>query len=278
MPYSPQPMTRSVPSKQRVQAGVQSLESGLELMLVIAHQRRPMKLTAVAEQAGVSPAKAHRYLVSFIRAGFVTQDPETGLYGMGPVALEFSLSCLATIEPVSLATREAERLCAQTGHTVAVSVWGSFGPTVVRWEQPAQPVMVNVGLGSVFPLYRSATGRIFAAFMPQDVVKAYLAQAGHAQSPGSETIEQVRQRGIARAEGDFMQGMSAFAAPVFDDRGRLVLSLTVLGYKAGFDHRWSGPVVAALREAASRLSQTLGYEHERLALAVRSAPGGTASS
>lgn len=261
-------MTRAVTTKKREQAGVQSLESGLELVLVLAHHRRPMKLTAVAEQAGVSPAKAHRYLVSFIRAGFVAQDPETGLYGMGPVALEFSLSCLATIEPISLATREAERLCAQTGHTVAVSVWGSFGPTVVRWEQPAQAVMVNVGLGSVFPLYRSATGRIFAAFMPPDVIQGYVART--AQNPSEdgviESIEQVRQRGVARAEGDFMQGMSAFAAPVLDDRGRLVLALTVLGYKAGFDHRWSSPVLAALREAAMRLSHSLGYEHEKLAL------------
>ena len=245
---------------------MQSLESGLALVLVLAHHRRPMKLTAVAEQAGVSPGKAHRYLVSFIRAGFVEQDPETGLYGMGPVALEFSLSCLATIEPVSLATREAERLCAETGHTVAVAVWGSFGPTVVRWEQPAQPVMVNVGLGSVFPLDRSATGRIFAAFMPPDVIKAHTARVplSASRQEVTETIEQVRSRGIARAEGDFMTGMSAFAAPVFDDRGRLVLSLTVLGYKAGFDHRWSSPVVAALREAAERLSRMLGYEHERL--------------
>lgn len=245
---------------------MQSLESGLELMLVIAHQRRPMKLTAVAEQAGITPGKAHRYLVSFIRAGFATQDPETGLYGLGPVALEFSLSCLATIEPVSLASRVAERLCAQTGHTVAVSVWGSFGPTVVRWEQPAQPVMVNVGLGSVFPLYRSATGRIFAAFMPADVIKAYVAGPGQAQRDpeAGETLRQVRQRGIARAEGDFMAGMSAFAAPVFDDRARLVLSITVLGYKAGFDHRWSSPVVAALRDAADDLSRTLGHQHEQL--------------
>jgi DNA-binding IclR family transcriptional regulator len=259
-------MTGSSTINKREQAGVQSLESGLKLMLVIAHHRRPMKLTAVAEQAAVSPGKAHRYLVSFIRAGFVTQDTDTGLYGMGPVALEFSLSCLATIEPISLATHEAERLCAETGHTVAVSVWGSFGPTVVRWEQPAKPVMVNVGLGSVFPLHRSATGRIFAAFLPGDVIKAYVTRAGQARPEAgvTETVEQVRKRGIARAEGDFMQGMSAFAAPVFDDRGRLVLSLTVLGYKAGFDHRWNSPVVAALREAASRLSHMLGYEQERL--------------
>lgn len=258
----PTKKTSSSARTGRVQAGVQSLENGLALVLVLAHHRRPMKLTAVAEQAGVSPGKAHRYLVSFMRAGFVAQDPETGLYGMGPVALDFSLSCLATIEPISLAAREAERLCAETGHTVAVSVWGSFGPTVVRWEQPSHPVMVNVGLGSVFPLFRSATGRIFAAFMAPELIRDYAAQAGQGEDNSGpiETIEQVRRRGVARAQGDFMQGMSAFAAPVFDDRGRLVLSLTVLGYKAGFDQRWTGPVVAALRESAARLSKTLGQE------------------
>ncbi|MDO9360165.1 MAG: IclR family transcriptional regulator [Polaromonas sp.] len=250
---------------KREQAGVQSLENGLDLMLIVAHHRRPMKITDVAEQAGITPGKAHRYLVSFMRAGFITQDPETGLYGMGPVALDFSLSCLATIEPISLATRAAERLCVDTGHTVAVSVWGSFGPTVVRWEQPARPIMVNVGLGSVFPLYRSATGRIFSAFMSPHVIKAHAARGEAEDAPDGETVDQVRQRGLARAEGDFMDGMSAFAAPVFDDRGRLVLALTVLGYKAGFDHRWSSPIAAALRDTAALLSQTLGHGHERLA-------------
>lgn len=247
----------------RLQAGVQSLENGLDLMLIVAHNRRPMKITEIAEQAGVTPGKAHRYLVSFMRSGFVSQDPETGLYATGPVALEFSLSCLATIEPIAFASQAAEDLCIKTGQTVAVSVWGSFGPTVVRWEQPARPVMVNIGLGSVFPLRRSATGRVFAAFMAPDLIKAYLGKNPQNEDL-HETVEQVRRRGLARADGDFMDGMSAFSAPVFDDRGRLVLALTVLGYKAGFDHRWSSPLAGALLESSQRVSLTLGYQHERL--------------
>lgn len=246
---------------KHTQAGVQSVENGLDLMLILAHNRRPMKITDIAEKANVTPSKAHRYLVSFMRTGFVTQDLETGLYGMGPVALEFSLSCLATIEPISLASKEAEHLCLEVGHTVALSVWGSFGPTVVRWEQPDRPIMVNVGLGSVFPLYRSATGRVFAAFMNPEVIKTYLDSAAEPDRTGGvkETVEQVRKRGAARAEGDFMNGMSAFAAPVFDARGRLLLVMTVLDYKANFDHRWNGDVLKALRVSADRVSKALGY-------------------
>ncbi len=243
-------------------SGVQSVENGLQLLLALANSRRPMKITDLAASVGVAPGKAHRYLVSFQRAGFVRQDEDSGLYALGPVATEFSLSCLATIEPVAIATQEAERLCLETAQTVAVSVWGSFGPTVVRWEQPARPTMVNMGLGSVFPIYRSATGRIFACWLQDSLLQEVLRASGQ-ELPDcqglAENLEQIRRRGLARAEGDFMDGMSAFAAPVFSDRGRLVAVMTLLGYRGGFDSRWNGPLAQALKDAAQRTSQALGF-------------------
>ena len=56
-----------------------------------------------------------------------------------------------------------------------------------------------------------------------------------------------------------MAGMSAFAAPVFDDRARLVMVLTVLGYETGFDHRWTSPIAQALSHTTTRVSHMLGY-------------------
>lgn len=254
---------------RRAAAGVRSLEVGLALLSLLAHRRRPMKLTELASRAAMAPAKAHRYLASLQRQGFAAQDPDSGLYSTGPAALDFSLSCLSTIEPISVADREAADLCRHTGHTVALSVWGSFGPTVVRWEQPARPVMVNIGPGSVFPLMQSATGRVFAAFFDESAIAAHHqrstrspgAPSGTPAEPaaGPESIEQVRRRGMARARGDFMSGLSAFCAPVFDHRARMVLAMTVLGYSGEWDPRWNGPIATALREAAQRASAALGH-------------------
>lgn len=257
------PEASVTPEGDSDRSGVQSVENGLQLLLALANSRRPMKITDLAASVGAAPGKAHRYLVSFQRAGFVVQDADTGLYALGPVAMDFSLSCLATIDPIAIATQEAERLCMETSQTVAVSVWGSFGPTVVRWEQPARPAMVNMGLGSVFPVYRSATGRVFACWLQQSLLQPVLqasGQQGLQQDEAMlENLAQVRRRGLARAEGDFMEGMSAFAAPVFSDRARLVAVLTILGYRGGFDSRWTSPLAQALLDAAGRTSHALGY-------------------
>ena len=252
-------------------AGVQSAEVGLSLLSLLAHQRRPIKITALAALAGMAPAKAHRYLASLVRAGFAAQDPDTGLYSTGPAALDFSLSCLSTIEPIETATQEAAALCRAIDHTVALSVWGTFGPTVVRWEQPARPVMVNIGPGSVFPLMTSATGRVFAAFHEPAIIAAHRAADEQRAAtrpqplPGAvgravdETVDDVRRRGLARAQGDFMSGLSAFAAPVFDHRDRLVLVMTALDYTVSWDDRWDGAIAPQVRAAAERASAALGY-------------------
>ena len=256
----------------RRSAGVQSVEVGLSLLSLLAHQRRAVKITELAAHARMAPAKAHRYLASLVRAGFAAQDPDTGLYSTGPAALDFSLSCLSTIEPLEVATKEAVALCRATDQTVALSMWGTFGPTVVRWEQPARPVMVNIGPGSVFPLLESATGRVFAAFYDESVIREHRAppassddapRPGAVERAGAESVDAVRRRGLARARGDFMSGLSAFAAPVFDHRGRMVLAITALGYSAGFDHRWDGPIATAVAQAARRVSGLLGQPGAR---------------
>ncbi len=51
----------------------------------------------------MSPAKAHRYLVSFLRLGVVAQDPLSGRYELGGFALQLGLARLARIDGVKLA-------------------------------------------------------------------------------------------------------------------------------------------------------------------------------
>jgi len=70
----------------------------------------------------------------------------------------------------------------------------------------------------------------------------------------------VRADGVAGIEGVALPGLSALAAPVFDARGQLVLSLTAIGPSATFDASVDGAVARALKPAALQLSTRLGWK------------------
>ena len=55
------------------------------MLLALVRTGCSLALKDLAAQAGMTPAKAHPYLVSFGQLGLVVQDA-AGLYGLGPLA------------------------------------------------------------------------------------------------------------------------------------------------------------------------------------------------
>src|SRR5438067_2306535 len=131
-------------------------------------------LRDLAAAAGMSAAKAHRYLVSFQRLALVVQDDASTRYDLGPAALKLGLASLSRLDAVKLARQRASGLLEQIGHTIALAVWGNHGPTIVHWEETPQAVTVNLRLGDVMPLLSSATGRCFAAFVRREAIAPML--------------------------------------------------------------------------------------------------------
>lgn len=262
----------------REQRGIQSIEVGGQLLLAMVHHGRPMALKDLAREADMVPAKAHPYLVSFGRIGLIEQDAATGHYFLGPLALQLGLISLSQANPVHVATAVLPGLAQQLGHTVALTVWGARGATIVRLEESPAPIHVNMRHGTVFSLASTASGRLFAAHLPVAEVQRMLkaeqqraAAAPQATGPGmpppqpvpdwdalQAQLALVRQHGISRSEGEVLPGIHAMAAPVFDHRGTLVLALTAIGPASLFDTAWDGQVARVLKESAAQVSQRLG--------------------
>ena len=83
---------------------------------------------------------------------------------------------------------------------------------------------------------------------------------GHGKPPPLAVLQldEVRTQGLSRAVDALLPGISAMAAPVFDERGEIALSLTAIGPSAVFDTRFDGAVATALRQSAADLSRRLG--------------------
>ena len=260
--------------------GIQSIEVGGALLQVLVQQAAPMMLKDLAREAGMPPAKAHPYLVSFGKLGLIEQDPVTGRYGLGAFALQMGLSALQGLNPLRVATPEAARLSDEIQQNVAVAVWGNHGATIVAIEECNRTMHVNMRPGTVMSLLNSATGRVFAAFLPERIteplVREELARLAGSDQPAlrpsrkhiEEDLDDVRTRRMSRAVGHPIPGINAFCAPVFDHNGHIALTLTAMGPAGSFNPDWDGPIARSVRECAEIVSHRLGFLPKETAAAA----------
>jgi DNA-binding IclR family transcriptional regulator len=254
---------------EKSRRGIQSIEIGSGLLLELGKQVRPVALKDLAKAAGMTAGKAHPYMVSFLKVGFVTQT-EAGLYELGPLALQLGLARLQRLDPVKEASQLIEDLARETGQSVALAVWGNLGPTIVRLEEPVEPLHVNLRTGTVMSLGHTATGRLFAAYMPRKVVEPLLsddlARFGYASGQVEPltlaalelALAEIRKHGLSRTRGRPIPGIDALCGPVFDSAGHIVLGILVMGPSATFDSNWDGAVAKPLLRCALEVSRRTG--------------------
>lgn len=257
-------------SMNKARRGIQSIEIGSVLLQEMAKAVQPIQLKDLAKAAGMTPGKAHPYMVSFLKVGFVTQT-DAGLYELGPLALHLGLTRLRRLDPVREASQVIEDLARDTGQSVALAVWGSLGPTIVRLEEPVQPLHVNLRTGTVMSLANTATGRLFAAYMPSKIVARMLgdklARFGHVTGQSANIskkelekfLAETHKYGLSRTRGQPIPGIAAMCAPVFDSEGHIVLGILVMGPSATFDSNWNGVIAKSLKQCASEVSRRIGH-------------------
>lgn len=252
--------------------GVQSLEVGMSILRAMADGQRSMMLKDIAAAAEMPASKAHRYLVSLIRAGLVDQDPMTSRYDLGTFALNLGLVALDRLDRVRLGLNAIAEMRDEINQTTALAVWGDGGPVVVRWERPRRPITVNVITGAALDLLTTAAGRVFAAWMPKKVVAPLIAEelksaALPPQLKSRAAVEallaEIRAQGYAATNGQHkVPGVEAAAAPVFNFKNEITMSVLVVGVQGMFDTSPEGEVVKSLVRHAEALSLRLGAHGE----------------
>lgn len=252
--------------------GVQSLEIGMGILRAMANGQRSMMLKDIAAAADMPASKAHRYLVSLIRAGLVDQDPMTSRYDLGTFALNLGLVALDRLDRVRLGLSAISELRDEINQTTALAVWGDGGPVVIRWERPRRPITVNVTTGTALDLLMSAAGRVFAAWMPKNIIAPILAEElKHAPLPPAlkskaaveALLAEIRAQGYAATNGQHkVAGVEAAAAPIFNFKNEITMAVLVVGVQGMLDISPEGKVVQSLKQSAEKLSLRLGAHGE----------------
>lgn len=252
-----------------VRKGVQSVEHGARVLKALIAARGAAPLKTVAALSGMSASSAHRYLTSLARAELVRQEPVSGHYDLGPLAIKLGLAALDRIDYIERADENLRALSERLKIDGHISIWGDHGPTIIRIRQAHLPILTNLRLGRTLPLMGSASGRIFLAHMPNSLTRPVLMQEAAstgAASPGPRKIkamiDEIRSSGFAAIDGSVVPGLRAIAAPIFDLQGELRACMALVSPSQALVEVPS-VALGALIEAARDTSETLGWRGDR---------------
>ncbi|GAA4383704.1 IclR family transcriptional regulator [Tsukamurella soli] len=239
---------------------------GLQVLEALAGMRQPAGLSAVAARVGLSESQTFRVLRDLEQGGYLDH---LGRNGYRVASRSVALAALIGPRPALLrAVYPVVTRLAQVTREAAVLHLrsGGYRVLVLGVPAPARPTVDPAGvLGERSPLVSGASGRIILAYLPA----AELA----GMDLGGITTDQLRvtrERGYETSFGENHPGIAGISAPLLaypggvdgDEQPTVLGAITVAGPSArlgaGDFTRVLGPLLAACRDLAPRLSAVLG--------------------
>lgn len=245
--------------------GIKAVEVAGRILDHLARAQTSVALRDLAAAGRMSPGKVHRYLASFLASGLARQDPDTRQYALGPLAVQLGLAALNSYQPLRDAITLQHELRDRFDETFVLSVWGTQGPTIMQVDESSQPIIMTMRVGATLPILATASGLVFAAFLPRHFTKLLIRKSIEAEdglnlfARDLATIDrlmiQVREQGYAFNEGHLLPGVSAIAFPLFDRAKTLVAVLAVMGRHERINPRDGAEMVAYLKKATRNFGQ-----------------------
>lgn len=252
-------------SEEITSQGIQSVEVGIDILKKIAGAGKPLTITEIAVLCDTSKSKLHRYLTSFIKTGILDKSQDAK-YTLGTELILLGLKASQKLSIQDIAAQHLLDIKEILNETAALAIWGENGPFFVRWEENNRPINIGIKSGSQVSLTTSATGRVFAAFLPnkkiEKIINEELANSSITQEQFQNIIEITKKERFSFVNSSFLPGISALACPIFDSSSNIVAALTVVGLESTLDTSDNSKAVQLLKEKANLLSKLLGWNEQ----------------
>jgi DNA-binding IclR family transcriptional regulator len=216
---------------------VRALDRGVALLRAFDVTKPRQTLTELAKSAGLDKGTARRLLHTLECAGLISHDDRTGLYALDIGVLELGSAVETGRELREIAAPYMSELTERTGTTAYLWVHHEGSALCVERVRASIPSVDAAWftVGSRTPLNCGGGPRALLGFISQEELQHALSLELTRRTPESQTSPKVltreaadiRKRGWELAVDDFVVGLAALAAPIFDRHQQLVGSISI---------------------------------------------------
>ncbi|BCB90026.1 IclR family transcriptional regulator [Phytohabitans suffuscus] len=204
---------------------VMSLARGLNVLKAFTPERTELSLSEIAAVAGVTNPSALRIGHTLVELGFLTRNPLTKGYRVGPGVLTLGMASLSSMSLLEIAEPYLAQLRDDAGETVKLAVLhGNEMVYIGRFPSQLHPQDGSAYVGSRLPAGQTCTGRAILALLDEAEARR-IVEGGHRQrftDKSLVTVDEImaelaatRERGFSvNDQGTTLEHRSAAAALV----------------------------------------------------------------
>ena len=261
--------------KEKSEYIVQSVDRALDILEAFNYEQEELGVTELSQKLGLHKNNVFRLLATLECRGYIEQDKRTGNYRLGIKTFEVANIFVHHLGLRRQARPILEDLVNRCDETAYLAILDGPEVVYVLMHETSQTVRIVPRLGHRLPAYCTASGKVQLAYESRDhLVQVFEGHALKKHTPHTidnfdklvTHLKEVTRLGYAVDDEELEEGVRCVAAPVRDYSHRVVAGVGLSGPVPRFSlERIEKDLVPLVKEAASKLSQRLGYEVGALA-------------
>lgn len=217
---------KMVKEKGHQTKSVNSLLKGLSVLEAFTPWKNRYTFKELVYTTGLPRTTTFRFLRTLVSREYITFDEKSNNYVMGPKVMSLGFTVLSSMDLRDVASPYLEKLAGESNQNVNLGILDGVDVVYIERIKKWQILDTNVHVGSRFESYRTAIGRAILAFLSEEkfssvlsrslkdaAVKRYIGEKGKNLM---RILETVRKKGYAVNDEEFIKGLRAIAAPIFN--------------------------------------------------------------
>jgi IclR family acetate operon transcriptional repressor len=240
--------------------------SVLECFIKDGAKHQPVSFQEITGALPFARTTVHRILYSLEKLDLVEKADTKAHYRLGPKFFELTQSAVHFGRLRSVAKSVMLNLLVRFSETVNLGVLDQGQVAYLDVVQSPSALRIAANPGERNPIHSTALGKVLVAFLPKEELESIIEQLPLIEmTPKTitqigylkEHLAAVREQGVAYDLEENLNGVVCVAAPVFDQRGRVVAALSVSGPASRMEFKLA-QIQEEVRNAGLKTSRMLG--------------------
>jgi IclR family acetate operon transcriptional repressor len=210
---------------------VQSIDRAFQVLAEVAND--PAGISELSRRLDLPTSTVARLLVTLERLGAIERLVDESGYRIGPSVVTMAASVDPAQSLLAVAHSTMQELVDLVAEAVGLSIPAGYDVYYIGEMDCANPVRVQDWTGVSLPMHIVPSGMVVLAYWSEEALVRYLNRKLDRYTAKSvitpkrirARLAQIRETGIIWMEGEFADGITSVAAPLFNSAGAVVGAL-----------------------------------------------------